>query len=330
MREQITALVVDDERNEYVEENLGTVLESLWEMDVSFEYVSRVEEALKRLPRGQARYRLVLCDMLFPPAGEDGAPRQRYDARGLEVIRRAKETPGVVVVGISEGSTVLFPQLREDAIEAGADVFRFRSEMLGRKGLGWRNLADEVYVALSGRRSGMPTSATTPDSRLVFLIHGRDLKAAARMQTILGALGLTVLEFEAARALTRKPSPYIGEILDAGLAAAQAVVVLMTGDDEGRVCPEFREPGEGEGLTRQARQNVIFEAGMAMGLKDDRTVLVEVGDLRPFSDISGRHVIRLDDTSEKRHQLAERLRSAGCDVRTEGMAWLRAGLERDA
>jgi hypothetical protein len=64
---------------------------------------------------------------------------------------------------------------------------------------------------------------------------------------------------------------------------------------------------------------------MAMGRDPDRTVLVQLGDLRPFSDVAGRHILRLDDTSESRQQLADRLTNAGCAVRLTGVRWHHAG-----
>jgi hypothetical protein len=64
---------------------------------------------------------------------------------------------------------------------------------------------------------------------------------------------------------------------------------------------------------------------MALGLFPDRTVIVELGQLRPVSDIGGRHVVRMNDTPEKRQDLAQRLETAGCLVNRAGTDWYRAG-----
>ena len=64
---------------------------------------------------------------------------------------------------------------------------------------------------------------------------------------------------------------------------------------------------------------------MAMGRDEDRTVLVEIGRIRPFSDIAGRHTVRLDNTSQQRQQLANRLEVAGCPVNLNGTDWHSTG-----
>jgi hypothetical protein len=70
---------------------------------------------------------------------------------------------------------------------------------------------------------------------------------------------------------------------------------------------------------------VLFEAGMAMGRFPDRTIIVEIGDLRPMSDTTGRHVIRMDNSIANRQELANRLRTAGCNVELIGTDWHKSG-----
>ena len=62
-----------------------------------------------------------------------------------------------------------------------------------------------------------------------------------------------------------------------------------------------------------------------MGRSEDRTVLVELGTLRPFSDVAGRHVIRLDNSTQRRQELAQRLEAAGCPVNMTGTGWHTVG-----
>jgi DNA-binding NtrC family response regulator len=64
---------------------------------------------------------------------------------------------------------------------------------------------------------------------------------------------------------------------------------------------------------------------MAFGRNPDRTLLVQVGSVKAFSDVAGRHVIRLSDSAENRKDVAERLRTAGCAVSTLGSDWLHQG-----
>ncbi len=63
---------------------------------------------------------------------------------------------------------------------------------------------------------------------------------------------------------------------------------------------------------------------MAFGSHPDQTILVELGDLRPFSDIAGRHVIRLTNQPGPLNDLAARLDAAGCPVNRNGTDWMRA------
>lgn len=166
------------------------------------------------------------------------------------------------------------------------------------------------------------------DTRRIFVVSGRDLAMLSEFFMFMRSIGLAPIEWSEAVSATGKASPYVGDILDAAFSSAAAVVVLMTPDDLASLRTELRSPSDPDyeqTPTGQPRQNVLFEAGMAMGRDSNRTILVEVGALRPFSDIGGRHVIRLTNDTKRRQELAQRLRDAGCDVNLVGTDWHDAG-----
>lgn len=205
-------------------------------------------------------------------------------------------------------------------------------------------ISDEWYVAEKGTDvtddfiKGPPGSGILPGvgaegpeirgPRVVFVVHGRNLAARDALFTFLRSIGLHPLEWSEAVLAAGGGAPYIGDILEKAFSIAQAVVVLMTPDDEARLRKPLQQPGDGLHETRmtpQARPNVLFEAGMAMGRSPERTIIAELGNLRPFSDIAGRHVVRLNNTSQRRQELAHRLQAAGCPVNLTGTDWHNAG-----
>lgn len=163
-------------------------------------------------------------------------------------------------------------------------------------------------------------------SRNVFVVHGRDDQLRTSMFEFLRSIDLRPLEWSELTAAAGG-SPYIGDLLDLGFGNAQAFVIMFTPDEE--VALSSHIPSHDRDAGYQARPNVIFEAGLAMGRHPDRTVIVEVGRLRPISDLTGRHTVRLDDTSEGRvalrQDLARRLESAGCPVSLAGSDWHEVG-----
>ena len=92
----------------------------------------------------------------------------------------------------------------------------------------------------------------------------------------------------------------------------------MTGDELAKLRDIYLIKNEKpEEFIPQARPNVLFEAGMAFGRNPDKTIIVELGKTRKYSDVEGRHVIRIDNTPEKRNELVRRLKNAGCTVKNE-------------
>jgi predicted nucleotide-binding protein len=190
----------------------------------------------------------------------------------------------------------------------------------------------DMFVRQRRHQANAPTVASVnnklPNPRSVFVVHGRDDLIRDDIFAFLRALGLEPIEWTEAVRMTGKGSPYIGEVLDSAFARAQAVLVLLTPDDEVRLSPTLQRSGDGAAereLRLQPRPNVLFEAGMAFGHQPDRTILVEIGDTKPFSDVAGRHSIRLSNAPAMRRALADRLVTAGCAVDVSGGAWRAVG-----
>lgn len=161
----------------------------------------------------------------------------------------------------------------------------------------------------------------------MFVVHGRNEAMRRSMFDFLRSINLAPMEWTRAVELTGEGSPYIGQVLDAAFEHAQAIVVLLTPDEVAYLQPRYAG-GDHDPETEpapQARPNVLFEAGMALGRDAARTVLVEVGIVRPFSDVAGRHAIRLNQTVHARQALALRLQTAGCAVDLTGTDWHSAG-----
>lgn len=164
------------------------------------------------------------------------------------------------------------------------------------------------------------------DPKRVFVVHGRNTALTRALYSFLRALKLTPFEWEEAVALIGG-SPYVGDVVVEGMKRAQATVILLTPDESVSIRPELSNGEHDPDLTPQfqPRPNVIFEAGISLAIDEKRTIIVEVGKQRSFSDIFGRHLVRLDNTASRRNALAGRLKAAGCAVDNGGEHWLTEG-----
>jgi predicted nucleotide-binding protein len=176
--------------------------------------------------------------------------------------------------------------------------------------------------------SHAPATTPTPvpkivrmvDPRRVLVVHGRNTKAREALFTFLRAINLDPIEWDEAISMTAEGTPFTGHTLEKAFSQSQAAVVLLTGDDLARLGKHFlndTDPPEEGRLTPQARPNVLFEAGMAFGRYPERTIIVSLGKTRAFSDIAGRHIIYISNAVSSRQKLADRLKTAQCDVRTD-------------
>lgn len=127
---------------------------------------------------------------------------------------------------------------------------------------------------------------TTAKAKKVFVVHGRNSKIRASVFQFLREVGLHPLEWGDLVEATGNPAPTIIEVLRNAVDVAHAAVILFTPDDEARLREEFQADDDSAyevQLTGQPRPNVIFEAGMIMAHFPVRTVIIQVGHLRPFT-----------------------------------------------
>ncbi|MFI6763296.1 TIR domain-containing protein [Micromonospora sp. NPDC050417] len=206
-----------------------------------------------------------------------------------------------------------------------------------------QNVTDEfikappgVYPSSEGSFGGKSRTAyspsgneieSKPDDRVVGVVYGRNVKANKALFAFLRSLDLKPLEWDHLVSKTGSSTPYVGHVVEQIFRQVRAVIVLFTPDDLAYLrleCRASEEPVHETELTGQPRPNVLFEAGMAFGLHPSRTILVQVGRVRPISDLEGRNLVRFDGTASPLRRLAQRLKDAGCCVDETGGDWLDA------
>jgi predicted nucleotide-binding protein len=181
-----------------------------------------------------------------------------------------------------------------------------------------KGFLDDAAPVIQVNASGENQPMANPTR--VFVIYGQNTAAYNEMVKFLRALRLEPLDFNrvgADLAQELKENPTVLQIVRRGMALAQGVVALFTPDEWAVLRPAL-DPARGSGEESrrwQARPNVIFEAGLAMGAAPDRTIFVKLGpDVRLFSDLGGVHLVNIGNTHKSRDYLRDRLKAAGCAV----------------
>ena len=165
-------------------------------------------------------------------------------------------------------------------------------------------------------------STADPDPKKVFIIHGRNTAARIAVEHFLKVLKLEPLDFDELAA--DMGTEFVGNIVLEGLKRARGIVTLFTPDEFAALLPAFRGVHDAETDTKrwQARPNVIFEAGIAFGIARERSILVTLGaEVTLFSDVTGIHLLRLNNTVESRGKFRQKLIGMGCDVDQRTNAW---------
>jgi len=207
-------------------------------------------------------------------------------------------------------------------------ISKSRAFVKTREGL---KLHHDILVDIAAKLTAKSQSGEVVESNRfsdkvhnVVVVYGRDEAVRNSIFQFLRALKLNPIEWSEAVRATGHGSPYVGQVLDSLFALAQAIVVLFTPDESAQLKDVLRSPEDDETLN-QPRPNVLIESGMALAKDEAHTILVQVGRIRAISDLSGRHVIRLSNSAQKRVELAQRLETAGCQVSMTGTDWLSVG-----
>jgi predicted nucleotide-binding protein len=176
-------------------------------------------------------------------------------------------------------------------------------------------------------RGGASAAKTATPARRVFVVHGRDGALAGRFRDLLRAVDLQPLEWEALVAATGSAAPYLGQVVAAAPHQAQATLVLLSPDDIVELHSDLRAANDHpyeRARAAQARPNVLFELGMALMAYPERTVVVEVGEMRPIADLAGLNTIRFDGSVPAIRKVVTRLKNAGCELDDSDADWLDA------
>jgi predicted nucleotide-binding protein len=184
-----------------------------------------------------------------------------------------------------------------------------------------RAASDATAIGISNR-SLAPTPADV--SRKVFVVHGRDTRVKQIFFSFLQALDLRPQDWELLVNATGGTSPNIVDVVRRAPEIAQATIVLMTPDDTVQLQPDLssdQDPGHETAAGYQARPNVLLELGMALMAYPERTIVVEIGSLRPIGDLGGLNVIRFDGSGQAIAKVISRLRKAGCPVDDSDTTW---------
>lgn len=139
----------------------------------------------------------------------------------------------------------------------------------------------------------------------IFLVHGRNHQARETVRSfLLRCAERDIIVLDEAPGLG---ADILGKLLTNAEKAAYAVV-LLTGDDEGRAIEE-------SDLRHRARQNVILELGLFIGMlgRDKVIALYEPGVEIP-SDFLGVTYVELDPNKAWRMALVGELRAAGIEA----------------
>ncbi len=249
-----------------------------------------------------------------------------------------QETPRLGVNGEhiynhrGEGLTMPEFKAQLDYLEEKGTVIRKPPEMPGAPKtkaeelkLSWYSITaagmDEIENKAIESRILPDNDKTSPlpfDRPRVFIVHGHDLQSLEKLDHLLRKIGLEPENFDT---LKKEGSETVIEILERSMPTCDAVIALLTPDDEGRKCPPpGQAPETHEPLKPRARQNVLIEAGYAIISSRRRSLIIALGGVDIPTDFEGISRIQAHSwTNDLAGNIAKRFSQMGFSVNLQSL-----------
>lgn len=167
------------------------------------------------------------------------------------------------------------------------------------------NITDKITKSVQDfvKSNSMPKQANT-ESKKVFIVHGHDTAVRTETELMVKELGYTPV------VLFKQPDKgaTIIEKLEAETRDVAFAIVLYTNCDKG--CSK-----ESEEWKPRARQNVVFEHGLACGiLGRNRVVALCESGVEIPGDLSGIIYKPIDNSGHWKFEVAKEMKAAGLDI----------------
>lgn len=175
----------------------------------------------------------------------------------------AKEYEGFFFSVIGSGAPIFSEEVNDFRRDVQAKVRRLES-ILSRL---------EIFVV----QVAFSENKNHQSNKKVFVVHGHDMLTLANIESLILRVGCKPIIFSK---ISNRGSKTNIEILEANLPDSDAVIVLLTPDDEGRKVGD-------EKLELRARQNVLIEAGYALISRRATSLIVATGGVTIPSDFDG-------------------------------------------
>lgn len=166
-----------------------------------------------------------------------------------------------------------------------------------------------------------------PDKKKVFVIHGENEKIKNSVFDFLSSIGLYPIEFEDLFKSNGNDNLKVSEMLNTVFKTAHAVLSVLTPTEAAMKKHQTKYYyGNRRGEeSPPLRSNVLLGTGMALALNRERTIVVEIGGLSFYKDLTGFQTISLDNSSASRKELLEKLILTGCEINISSEEWISKG-----